>query len=200
MVKRAAVLLILAITALMMGRVIVPNDDRPDEVADLILVATLLLPVAVAHALVLGEAVRGRSIKPLLPVWLGVLSGAGAGALLGIGLRVGMRAVAIVAGEPTSFSIGGSVFVLMLGVILGATFGGLYSATRRWLPEHSEGLVFGLLVGALFWFPFFEAAAGDLRGVVSELSIVVLTSLLSALWIGYGAVLGWLVGRNSART
>ena len=192
MVKRAITLLLLASIALLLGRGIVPGDDRSDEGSDLVLMLMLVLPLAAAHALAAREALRQRKMQPLAQVGRGVFAGAAAGILLGVGLRVGMRAIAIVAGQPTDFTVGGSIFVVMVGVFFGASFGSLFAAVRPWLPQRARGIMFGFLVGALFWFPFFEAAAGDLGGVVSDPAIAFLTSVLSALWIGYGAVLEWL--------
>lgn len=192
-VKRATTLLLLAAAALFLGRLTAPSEDRSDETGDLVLMLILVLPVAAAHALVALEVVRQRRWRPIGYVWRGLLAGATAGILLGIGLRVGMRAVAIAAGQPTDFSVGGSFLVLGIGVFFGASFGSLFAAVRSLLPGRTGGITFGFLAGTLFWFPFFHAAAGDLRGVVGEPVIALLTSVLSALWVGYGAVLEWLM-------
>lgn len=193
---RAASYLVLACLALLLGWLLEASDERSDEAADVLLMAILVTPLVVAHARLAPEALRERAFRPLARVWTGVLAGAAAGSVLGVGLRIGMRAVALLAGQPTTFTVGGTIFVLGIGVFFGGSFGGLFAAVHRWLPERVGGAVFGFLLGALFWFPFFDAAARDLRDVVSEPVIALLTTLLSALWLGYGMVLAWLLGRS----
>ncbi|MFQ5691266.1 MAG: hypothetical protein ACE5HQ_13470 [Gemmatimonadota bacterium] len=182
-----------AALALALGRWVEAVEDRSDEVADLVMAAVFLGPLVIAHATLVPRVVGRRSVKPLGIVWRGFLTGLLVGIPVGVGLRIGMRLVALLAAAETTFTVGGSLFVLAVGVSVGAAYGSLYPVVRRWLPERGAGLAFGLILGAFFWFGFFAAAAGDLRGVASEPVIGLLTTLIASLWLGYGALLDRLM-------
>lgn len=100
------------------------------------------------------------------------------------------------ASEERSDAAAGSVVGLRIGVFFGASFGGLFAAVHRWPPERAVVAAFGFFVGALCWFPFFDAAAGNLRGVVSEPVTAVVTTLLTAMWLACGMVVARLLGRS----
>ena len=66
-------------------------------------------------------------------VGAGLVTGTAAGALIGgIGARLAMRVVALLGEGAPSFSIGGTLGILMMGAVLGA-IGGLGFALVRWL-------------------------------------------------------------------
>ena len=63
----------------------------------------------------------------------GLVTGAAAGALIGgIGARLAMRVVALLGEGVPSFSVGGTLGILLMGAVLGA-IGGLGFALVRWL-------------------------------------------------------------------
>ena len=65
---------------------------------------------------------------PARPWYFGPIVGAALGlAILGIGGRIAMRAIAMVQGAPGGFSLGGTMTVLLLGAANGA-FGGVIRA------------------------------------------------------------------------
>jgi len=64
------------------------------------------------------------------------LIGSGVGAVvLGIGGRVSMRGIAVLAGAPGSFSLGGSVTVVFLGAVAGLAGALILMALRTFLPR-----------------------------------------------------------------
>lgn len=74
----------------------------------------------------------------------------------GVGSRLAMRILSITspeargatteAGEVVGeISLGGTLFLLVVGALLGVGGGLAYVALRRWLPSKGTGLVFGLL-------------------------------------------------------
>ncbi|MGH2774843.1 MAG: hypothetical protein ACRDJT_05335 [Actinomycetota bacterium] len=78
----------------------------------------------------------------------------------GVGSRLAMRILSLTspdaqgavteAGEIVGdISLGGTLFLLAAGALLGVGGGLAYVASRRWLPSRGSGLVFGLLMLAL---------------------------------------------------
>ena len=91
-------------------------------------VLTIIGPIPLAVALL---ALDQRHIGPagwLRKILPGLLPGAIAGLALWCGLRVGMRVVALAAGIPPSFSVSGTLEVLLIGLVLGASYGALLTA------------------------------------------------------------------------
>ncbi len=105
---------------------------------------------------------------------IGLFAGGVIGAVvLGVGGRLVMRVVVIMAGGSAGFSVGGTLEVVTFGVLVGAVAGVGYLALRHVIPGHPalKGLIFGVLVyGALLLIPFESknAAAGfpDLLGAI----------------------------------
>ena len=93
--------------------------------------------------------------KPSIADWrAGIVAGAALGAiLLGVGGRVGMRAIAVAQGQPPSFTVDGSIAVVLLGATTGAAVAVLFLLARTAFPAHRVGRVvfFWTLVGALVW-------------------------------------------------
>ena len=65
---------------------------------------------------------------------LGLLAGMLGGVVAGVGARIAMRVVALIASGVGSFSLGGTLAILLFGVIVGMPFGALFVGVRRWLP------------------------------------------------------------------
>ena len=132
---------------------------------------------------------------------IGLLSGLVAGLVAGgIGSRVVMRIVAIAAGIPPSFSIGGTLNLLIMGAMMGAIFGLLYGVAKQLLPVPGlwKGLVFGVLLLVIFVVPPF---LGEPEGELALVSPLVGLSLFAPLPLAYGLLLGtaahWLERRWS---
>lgn len=107
-----------------------------------------------------------RWSEQLRVVAAGILAGMSCGVVAGIGARIAMRIVALEAGQRPSFSVGGSIAIVILGVVLGIPAGLLFIALRRWLPGPRlvKGLVLGLMLVLLFAWPF---AAGNIELAIS---------------------------------
>ena len=167
--------------------------DLPDETADLRLALSLFLPVTVAVVVTVREAIRLRTAHSFVHLVRGVLAGLFAGLALGVSLRLSMRVVAIAAGEAPQFSVGGTLIVVGIGIFYGGSFGTLFAVLRRSVQIPHVGLCFGIFMALLFWRSFYQAATGDLQGVIPTVIIVLLTTLLSAMWVAYGTILEWLL-------
>jgi hypothetical protein len=80
------------------------------------------------------RAWRSHTSAPLIEEARGIVAGAAAGVLWGIGAHAAMRAEALAAVDPTAFTVGGTLLVLVAGAILGAVLGLVFASVRRWLP------------------------------------------------------------------
>ena len=153
------------------------------------------IPLAVA-LLALDQRHIGPAgwLRKILP---GLLPGAIAGLALWCGLRVGMRVVALAAGIPPSFSVSGTLEVLLIGLVLGASYGALLTAVWQSIAatRQAPGRWGGVALALWFWYPFFLAAEGNLSGMVAAPLIVLFTTLLSGMWIAYGLLLAALMRR-----
>ncbi|MFQ5968366.1 MAG: hypothetical protein ACE5MI_12285 [Acidimicrobiia bacterium] len=140
--------------------------------------------------------------------------------MLGVGLRAAMRVAAVSEGQETSFTIGGTFFILLVGAAIGVIIGALYGGVRRWVPGAGlgKGAIFGfvlaLLVGALLFGP----SGSEARTIGSPLlnmltfggSIVLLGIGIEWMWpriekrpamsrrAGAGEVSGAIVGIGAA--
>lgn len=157
------------------------------------LIAALVLgpPLIVALAICGYSARAAHSLAPLWPALFGLAAGALAGAALGLALRVAMRGVALLAGQPTRFTVAGTLALLVAGALFGSAFGALYFAVRRWVPRFlvGKGIVFGVTLAIATSYPFHRVALADLAATTAPFLILLLTAATSSLWLGYGFVL-----------
>lgn len=97
---------------------------------------------------------RHRALRRALA---GIAGGVLAGALiLGVGGRLVMRGIALMAGGPPSFELAGSLEVVALGALIGAQAGLVYGLAAPRLPGRwwVQGGAYGLLVyGAVLAWP-----------------------------------------------
>ena len=132
-----------------------------------------------------------------MSVLAGFLSGAVA---LGVGCRLAMRVVALLAGDADQgkltdaeavvgeITVGGTVFLVLLGGAAG-TFGGLlYGAMRRRLAwfGNCRGLVFGLIALALFGSVLVEGSNPDFARFGSPLVNV---AMFASLFVFFGVLI-----------
>jgi hypothetical protein len=128
----------------------------------------------------------------------GLVTGAAAGALIGgIGARLAMRVVALLGKGAPSFSIGGTLGILLMGAVLGA-IGGLGFALVRWilrlrasagissLKNILAGAGYGAILSVLTVLPFFLSPTGEL----SLASPLVGAALFGWIPLAYGLALG----------
>lgn len=99
-------------------------------------------------------------------------------AILGIGSRIAMRLIAHATHVAPSFSLGGTLTVVSLGVVSGAAGGAIYAVLFRILRDRAtlRGVIFGVILTLL-----------TLRGA-SPFTILTL-SLFLPLTLLYGALL-----------
>ena len=140
-------------------------------------------------------------------VAVGLLAGLVAGLVVGgLGSRVAMRIVSLVAGhehygeitdaEATvgEISAGGTAFVLFVGAFSGILGGFAYVAVRRWLPGSTfvKGLTFGLLLLVVAGTTVIE---GDNRDFTRFVSPYLAVGLFAVLFILFGLLVAGLVER-----
>lgn len=160
-------------------------------------VVTIFGPIPLAIAMLALEDPRGRPIGWLRGIMPEVFPGLVAGAMLGLALRVAMRLVALAAGVPTSFTIPGTLTVVLIFAMLGGAYGALLTAVWRSIPgfRSAPGLIGGTALAFWFWYPFFLAGENDLNGLISAPLVILFTMLISGMWIGYGMLLAALMRR-----
>jgi|GEM_PF-2153882 len=97
-------------------------------------------------------------------VSVGALAGLITGLVVGgVGSRIAMRVVALIAGIPPEFTLGGTVGILFLGAFLGVPFGLLFMTGRRFipLPDLGKGLLYGSILFLIFVLPLFISPEGE---------------------------------------
>ena len=124
----------------------------------------------------------------------------------GIGSRLTMRILAVTTHPlPAGFrteaeaqvgkiTTGGTVFLLLIGAVLGAGGALLYLALRRWLPGSgwSRGIVFGLLLVALLGRKVVDPGNKDFQFLTPK---PLALALFSSLFIAFGLLVVPLVER-----
>jgi len=134
---------------------------------------------------------------------LGVLAGLLAGLVAGIVARIDMRIVALSAGMPPTFTVGGSLNIALIGAILGAPFGMAFAFVKPYLPGPPQGwLVKGFTFGVgLFlafvlplylWQPDFRSELAFAPGLLG-------IGLFGALPLFYGILVGLITPRLDRR-
>lgn len=156
-----------------------------------ILISALLLTV-------LGVYVRTRkgSVRSVL-LDMAVASGLGllAGLFIGVGARFGMWAIVIANGNEWNFSVSGSLTVVGVFSSLGIALGLIYEGLLRNILRRS-GLIFGLLLTLVLWYPLGEAARQDLTFQPSVASLVLWTGICVAIiFMPYALSLELLLAR-----
>jgi hypothetical protein len=117
---------------------------------------------------------------PLVGIALGL-------AILGVGGRIAMRVIAHATHAAPSFSIGGTMTVVLMGAVSGAAGGVIYAVLARLLPRRAliRGAVFALILALL-----------TLRGTSPSTPLSL--GLFLPLSLLYGALLDYLHRRRFA--
>ncbi len=148
---------------------------------------------------------RSRMLRFVRPAGIGELAGLVGGGVWGIGARGAMRIMAVAAGQPTGFSIEGTLFILMAGALFGIPAGLLWVGGRRVIPGTGmrKGLACGLLVLLILGYFFYTGPIQDESGLGHP---VLASVLFGALFVLFGMVLeagvAWLdrhIARPEAR-
>ncbi len=137
---------------------------------------------------------------PLLAA--GTAAGALCGTLiLGTGARLAMRAVALLGGQEPGFTVGGTVFIMILGGLFGALLGMLYGMLRGLLRVKGvlAGLAFGLASALLLVvLPVIRLGPeGELALATPQVTIALFGGLLAGFGAAMGATADVLARRQS---
>lgn len=118
---------------------------------------------------------------------IGIGSGAIAGIVWALGARVAMRLVALQLEQPVSFSVAGTLLIVLFGLFFGIPLGLLLTASGRYLPRRTmwRGLVNGLLVLVALGYPFY---LGPIRDEGSSTPLLLSIVLFGGLLVLFGVV------------
>lgn len=127
-------------------------------------------------------------------VVIGAVSGGAAGVVAGVLARIAMRVVAVLGGMTPSFSIEGTLGILVIGALIGAGPGLLYAIS---LPVWKatpirKGLVIGLSLALLIVVVLFSV---DAEGELALAPIWAVAAMFGGIALVYGLVLGTVAGR-----
>jgi hypothetical protein len=116
-------------------------------------------------------------VKMFIGLFCGMMAGA---VVLGVGGRMVMRALAVIAEREVEFSLGGTIEVVAFGAITGSIAGAAFVAIKKYLPgaQPLKGMSFGLLV-------FLALAIVRLPSV--ERSVAAFDGFLSPIVLMFGA-------------
>ncbi len=125
---------------------------------------------------------------------IGACAGLVAGLLWGIGLRLAMRIMALLAGQSPEFSLGGTLIILLVGVFIGIPAGLIFVAIRKYLPGSGawKSLMFGLLVLLVLGYPFY---VGPLRGEAVPGYEILAFVMFEGLLVVFGMAVAVVAGR-----
>jgi hypothetical protein len=144
------------------------------------------------------RAWREHSLAPFKEAGWGTLAGAVAGLVWGAGARLAMRIVALAEGNPTEFSVGGTIFILLTGAVFGLLLGLLFASVRRWLPGSGigKGIAFGSILALLLLLPLAALGASDLERGPADVPVLIGVGLFSGLFVLHGAVMEAIIRRR----
>jgi len=145
---------------------------------------------------------KSRATVNLYNVMASGLVGLATGGLVcGIGGRLAMRAVAIIGGIDTEFSVGGTVAIMVIGAIIGLIVGLVYGILRHFIPLRGlgKGLAFGVVLAALISLPFFGAPVGELLLATPAVGAALFGVIGLVYALALEAGLLWLDGRRTTR-
>jgi len=123
-------------------------------------------------------------------MFIGLFCGIMAGAVvLGVGGRMVMRALAVIAEREVEFSFGGTIEVVAFGAIIGSIAGAAFVAIKKYLPGAAplKGMSFGLLAYltlAIVQPPSVERSAAAFAGFLSPMVL-----MFGAVFLLYGIAL-----------
>lgn len=143
----------------------------PEELSGLIEVLGLVSVFASGMSYSVLSIGGGRTLRGIV----GALPGA---VIVGSGLRVMMRTVAISSGLTPSFSFGGTFFIFLVSLIPSIFLGLGYLYFRRFLPGGglAKGALYGVAIGFLLGLPMMWLAGSELS-LARDLTIPVIVFL-----------------------
>lgn len=118
-----------------------------------------------------------------------------AGIFIGLGARIAMSAIAFANGDSPSFTLSGSIRVVITFASFGIVLGLIYEALFRDLLRHS-GLAFGFLLTLCLWYPLADSGVQILRFQPTAISLIFFSGVLIALmWLPFSLTLEALLAR-----
>ncbi len=129
--------------------------------------------------------------KALLGLLCGLITGA---VILGAGGRIVMSVIALLGNVTPTWSLGGSVEVIVFGALVGAVVGLVYGAVRAYLPGSSlvKGVLAGLLLfGVMALLP--PPSARSAMAGFDDLLLPVL-SMFGVICVLFGVALAMIIG------
>lgn len=153
----------------------------PEELADLIALGGLATVFASGISYSVLSIGGGRTVRGVVGAFPGAL-------IVGSGLRVMMRGVAVSSGLTPSFSFGGTFFIFLVSFIPSLFLGLGYLYFRRFLPGGGlvKGSLYGVAIGFLLGLPIMWLAGSELS-LARDLTVPVVTFL--GLPVIYGLTL-----------
>jgi len=126
---------------------------------------------------------------------VGLIAGLAGGLVLGLGGRIIMRILAIVAQTGAGFSVGGTIEVLLTGVFIGVPAALVFVFVRKHIPL--PGLQRGVLFGVVLFLLLVLVPPPAARSASSGLTEVApyTLGLFGVLFVVYGIVVEMVVGR-----
>jgi hypothetical protein len=122
-----------------------------------------------------------------------------AGIFIGLGARVAMGAIAFANGDAPSFTLAGSIQVVITFASFGIVLGLIYEVLFRDLLKQS-GLFFGILLTLCLWYPLAEAGVQTLNFQPTAISLVFFSGIFIALiWLPFGLALEAILSRWHGR-
>lgn len=124
---------------------------------------------------------------------IALLAGAGVGlVILGVGGRIAMRIIAIVAGQAPGFSVGGTLDVVLVGGMWGAPGGSIALMLERFVTRR---LLRGVVLGAIGFGVAMLTVGRALSGPVAGPRVwPIAVTLCAALFLAYGIAIVFAVG------
>jgi len=154
--------------------------------------------ILTAFGFVLKARQRGFSTV-ILDLGIAAVSGFLAGIFIGLGARIAMSAIAFANGDSPSFTLSGSIGVVITFASFGIILGLIYEALFRDLLRQS-GLAFGLLLTLCLWYPLADSGVQILRFQPTVISLIFFSGVLVALmWLPFALALEALLARWHSR-
>ena len=156
----------------------------------------LLVPVLLLTVWQFALTARRQGLlRVFKSIAVAAFAGLLAGVFIGLGARTGMAAIPLANGTTPTFTLAGSFAAVSTfasyGIALGVVYEGLF---RR--PLRSHGLAYGLLLMLITWYPLAQAAAQQLTGQPTLISLILFSGLILALmWLPFGLTLEALLKR-----
>jgi len=134
------------------------------------------------------RAARSHSTVPLREAGRGLLAGLAGGILWAVAARLAMRIVAVIDGGGTSFSVGGTIVVLLAGVLIGMPLALLFALLRRRLPTStvSSGLIAGAILALLLTPPIMLLGGEVLDNGLLTAPVLTAIALFAGLFFLFG--------------